>query len=570
MRILMLLSALALWTAFAVSDHYPPWTAFHGEACAFLSLLLLAFGCLGRGAQAVRVPREALIILALALVPWVQHAFGLIQFTGTAWLFSLYVCALSLAWCVGAACFDARDPFAGKAFLTVVLISAVTTAGINLYQALGEQWLGMWVVSVASGDRSGGNLAQPNHAALLIVVGLLAAVHAFERRTVGAVTLTSIVVLLSLGLAATQSRAAGVALLWVLFASFWGRRRGGGRFSSWGWVAVVVATFVLGAIFPGLIATIVDPSSSLDRPSFSPERVAVGYRPLHWQILSDAVMERPWLGYGAGEVSVAHTLVGLQHTPVMEWLSYSHNILLDLVVWFGVPIGGAVVLMVLMWFARRCWQVRSTSQWTLAAGIGCFAVFALLEYPHAYAYFVLPCGVAAGLLGPRGVGAHVPAWGALMGAFGISVMLVVTAADYLQVETDFREFRMQQARIGGGEADAQSPRLTVLDQLETMLRAARLRPATGMEAHELDRIKEVATRYLYGAVLSNAALAFGLNDRVEDASLMLRIICHRHHPRYCDETLRHWRDVEVPAHPELEAIPLPGPDERVVWPPRFH
>lgn len=570
MRILILLSAFALWAAFAVSDHYPPWTAFHGEACAFLSLLLLVFGCLAQGARAVRIPREAIIILAFALVPWGQHAFGMIPFTGTAWLFSLYLYGFALAWCAGAACADVPDPFIGKAFLTVVLISAVMTASINLYQALGEEWLGIWIAPVAAGDRSGGNLAQPNHAALLIVIGLLAAVHAFEQRAVGVLALTCILVMLSFGLAATQSRGAGGALLWVLFASLLGRRRAGGRFPSWGWASVVASTFVLGALFPGLVATALDPSFLLDGPSVRPERVAIGYRPLHWRILFDAVTKNPWFGYGAGEVTVAHTLAGLRHPPVMEWLTYSHNILLDLVVWFGLPLGGVVALMASIWFAQRFWQVRTASQWALSAAIGCFGVFALLEYPHAYAYFLLPCGVAAGLLGgARGAVGRVPKWGGGMGALGLVVMLAVTAVDYLKVEADFRELRMQQARIGGGEVDAQAPRLMVLDQLETMLHAARVRPVTGMDVRELDRIKEVATRYLYGAVLSNAALAFGLNGRVEDASLMLHIICHRHHPRYCEETLRHWCDVEVPEHPALGVVELPGADERVVWPPAF-
>lgn len=564
----MLMSAVALWATFVVSDHYPPWMAFHGEACAFFSLLTLALGAWRLRAR-MRVPHEVLIIFAIALVPWGQYAFGLLPFAGTAWLFSIYLCAFALAWCVGALCADATDPFARKAFLIVVLAASVVNAGINLYQALGLDWLGMWVLTVAPGDRSGGNLAQPNHAALLIVVGLLAAVHAFEQRLFGSFTLTVVSVPLIVGLAATQSRAAGLALLWVLSASFLMRRRAGIRFSSWAWGAVAFTVVLLGTVFPGLVTAIMEPSVSVSQAAVSPDRLMVGYRPLHWRILSEAVMERPWLGYGAGGVAGAHTLVGLRHAPVMEWLTYSHSILLDLVVWFGIPLGFVVALISLTWFARRCLQVRSSLQWSVVVAIGCFGVFALLEYPHAYAYFLLPCGVAAGFIGPQRAAFRVPGWAAAGGALWLSVMLAITAVDYIKVETDFRELRMQQARIGEGEVDADVPSLKVLDQLEAMLLAARMRPTAGLDARELDQVKAVAIRYPYGSVLSNAALAFGLNGRADDASLMLRIICHRHHPRYCEETLRHWLEVQVPEHPALEAVELPAPDERVMLPPPF-
>jgi O-antigen ligase len=127
------------------------------------------------------------------------------------------------------------------------------------------------------------------------------------------------------------------------------------------------------------------------------QRLPVGTRLTHWATIIDAIGQRPWFGYGWGQVGVAQQQAALSHGASGEWLSFSHNVVLDLMVWSGVPIGGLVTLGCVYWLYAQVRSCRDAGTLMALSAIAALATHALLEYPLAYAYFLLPLGLLVGM-----------------------------------------------------------------------------------------------------------------------------------------------------------------------------
>lgn len=120
-----------------------------------------------------------------------------------------------------------------------------------------------------------------------------------------------------------------------------------------------------------------------------------------WKETLQLIRANPWTGVGFGDFNFAWTLTPFPERPP-EFFDHCHNIVLQLLVELGIPLGGAVValLAVALWLAyRRAWSVEGPR------GAGYRAAFmmvllvmihSLLEYPLWYAYFLLPAAWAWG------------------------------------------------------------------------------------------------------------------------------------------------------------------------------
>ena len=110
-----------------------------------------------------------------------------------------------------------------------------------------------------------------------------------------------------------------------------------------------------------------------------------------------AIIDKPWFGYGWNQTSVAQTSVTLEY-PLNIWLEYSHNLFLDIIVWTGIPIGISIISIMLIWFWQTYKKINTPNQLLYFLIITAFFIHCMLEYPFAYAYFLLPIGVYIGIL----------------------------------------------------------------------------------------------------------------------------------------------------------------------------
>jgi hypothetical protein len=275
------------------------------------------------------------------------------------------------------------------------LIAALVSAGIGLLQWFG--WAGVvpGVQPTALGEAFG-NLRQRNQYATLQGIGLLALLYGHaDRRGQGLPGAWHLAAaLLALGMAASVSRTG--ALQWVLIGGLALVRRESRGIAVMAWVAygvgVVALPFLLQA-WQGVEAPSLMRRIDAD--------LGCSSRRVLWANVLHLIAQRPWVGWGAGELDYAHFATLYPGARFCEILDNAHNLPLHLAVEFGVPVAAATCGL-LGWLVLRGqpWRERDPARLMAWGVLGAIALHSLLEYPLWYGPFQFAALLAAGLLWP--------------------------------------------------------------------------------------------------------------------------------------------------------------------------
>jgi hypothetical protein len=552
----------AFCIAWLIPGHYFPWTGFQQETAAAVGALLLAVAALAStGMRRLPLPRIAIGVLLLAAVPMLQWAGGQVPYLGDAALSSMYLCAFALT-IVAAAALASRfnDTFAACVF-AAILVGAVISAGIGL-----AQWLQVAfdapMEHMDAGARVYANFTQPNHLASLLGMGIVTAIWFFETRRIGLVGVTLLLVYLFFGVVMTQSRTgwAFVAMLAVWWAL--GRRSANLRSTSFGVAASVLGFVAMTKFWTPLNAYLDTPTATV----LADRATAAGARSINWAVLWDAAWRHPWLGWGWMRVGAAQQAATLDHPPSYEWTSFSHNVVLDLLIWNGLIVGVAACVAIVAWITSRCLRCRDASTWAMLAAGGVLLTHALLEFPHAYAYFLLPLAVFVGFVESRAepradiVATSVSNW-----TFGLTCALMAAllgwvCQEYLAVEEAARTQRLKEAGyVVSGQAPA-SLNVILLDNQRDFLWFRMTEARAGMSKEDLERMRQVNERFMPPAALLRYAIAAGLNGEPAQARRNLKLICHMWPQRNCDEGRTNWALLQA-KFPALRSIDFPSQEE---------
>ena len=290
---------------------------------------------------------------------------------------------------------------ATKAFAAVCMALAATaaiSAVLGLIQVDLSQWTGnSWIAAVVDG-RAAGNLRQANHLGTLLLWSLVAVVWLAEAGYAGGRAMLLLSALFLYGLVLTASRTATIGIVTL---ALWGlldrqlsrpKRR---------WLMLSPLLYGLAWWATSTWAAFGDqPFAGAER--FSTEGDISSSRFGIWSNTLTLISRYPWFGVGWGEFNFAWSLTPFPNRPVL-FFDHTHNLLLQLVVETGVPLGLLVfaLLAYALWQAmRRSWDAggahgamrRAAFMMVLLAGI-----HSLLEYPLWYAYFLFPTLFAWGL-----------------------------------------------------------------------------------------------------------------------------------------------------------------------------
>lgn len=180
---------------------------------------------------------------------------------------------------------------------------------------------------------------------------------------------------------------------------------------------------------------------------------------------------------------------------------------------------------------------------------------AQFEFPHAYAYFLLPAGVMAGLL-PRGrVDVGLPRSAALALLLVAAAATAALARDYIAAEDAWQRVRMQAARIQ--LAPEQEPtRLRWLDPLQALLHQATADPKADMTPAELAAMRTAVARFPGSAGWYRLALMEARHANVAQATRALTLLCAMHPPPVCAKAMSAWR-AQALVDARMAAVPLP-------------
>ncbi len=544
-----LLAALPL--AWLLPNHYFPWLSAWHEGLALA--LLLGAACAARGPALLPWPwaLTGALALASALLQW---SSGRIFFGGDALMVGLYVGAFLLALALGSQLVGSPGtnelPLDALAFVT--LCCALVSVGLALVQWTNALSLGLYGTDLPPGARPGANVSQPNHFCTLAFLGLCSLGLLRERGRVTGVALLLSALFLLMGMVMSASRTGWLqaALLLLLVAAAGRRVRTRIRWPQvTGWVMVyALATLA----WPWLNRVLL-----LSGGRGVAEQIEGGARGPLWLALLDAVSRHPWAGWGWQQVSWAQFTVAPDHAPIQRYFEHSHNLVLDLLLWAGLPVGGLIVVLAATALWRQ-WRGLCDARglWLLAGALG-VVVHAMLEFPLEYAYFLLPVGVALGAghaLGPAGRGLWLSRRVLqAVGAVGLTCFAAV-AVEYLQAEQNHRLLRLETAGIGTRGIETPAVQLRLLTQLSAFLAYAREEARPGLNAVEMERAEQVAQRFAYPPVMFRFALIAALNGQPEKAQQTLVRICYMHLPARCDEAREAWLALRQ-RYPQLPPMP---------------
>ena len=183
----------------------------------------------------------------------------------------------------------------------------------------------------------------------------------------------------------------------------------------------------------------------------------------------------------------------------------------------------------------------------------------LLEYPLAYAYFLVPVGLAMGIVEESSTTRwHIRLSPWLLRTFAalLGGLFLWVAADYLKIEEEFRDLRFELARIGPVRQEKRDNGEHTLNQLAALMKFYRTEARPGMETAELAWMRKVSLRYAYPPVLLRMALAEALNERPDSARETLALLCQIHAPRRCQEARDSWAILQE-RYPQLMQVTAP-------------
>lgn len=549
--LLVALGLVGLFLGWNMPNHYPLWTSFHGELAAALGLSLLLGGLLwprpAAVAERLPMPRAGYIWLPVALLPLAQFAAGSFNFRGDAVIGLLYGVGAALALYIGAL-WTAQSGRAAvlRRMWTTVLIGALAAFAVAFSQWLRIEPGGWWATRLIQ-TRPFANFGQPNQFALLMVWGVVAAAALFEtRRIEHRATLALVAFAFGLGIVISQSRSALVAS--VLVAALWFATRG--RVASRLRRRDVALAIAVGALLhfglPAIEAQLGLAVSAV-RPTFD-----AGPRELIWRHFSAAIAEHPWLGYGFGQGVAALSEVATRVAPSRNTI-YAHNVVLDLATWYGLPVAlalcGALGAWMLGWLRRSVNPAFDAQRHLVLAVWLALVVQSMLEYPFAYAYFLLPAALLAGAISPlpEGVdaqhgtpGVRAARWVIALAAVTFALFATL-AVEYLRLEEDFRMYRFERYGFENLPAHAALDDPIVLDQLAALNASARIVPRRGMPQQQIEQLHVLARRFHLLPTRVDYAKSLWLNGRMAEAENEVQIIRGVYHPAEFARIERDWR-----------------------------
>jgi hypothetical protein len=420
---------------------------------------------------------------------------------------------------VGAFAEKTKPGKAIEALLVAIVLASMVSVGMQLYQWLSLSGAESWILPLAE-TRPFANLAQPNQLATFLLWGLTAVAWAALHNKLGPAVALFVALFLLFGVALTQSRTAILTIFLLLGMTCYWRKL---------WPAsneVVKVAAALAAYF-GACLLLIEPISTallLEKPFNAVTRIAGP--DIRWDVLKlfiDAALQKPWLGYGWTTLAPAQLAVAENHPSLGGIFQQSHNLFLDLILWLGIPMGGAVSVGLTAWFIGHLRRVACAKDALLVMFLLVVAVHAMLELPLHYAYMLLPAGLVAGTLDARlsapvllhtGRRVMVAIW--LMAA----VLLAAITRDYLLIEADFQALRFERAYNMAPPKNP--PRILVLSQLAEFIRFGRSAANAGMSQAQLNEMRDASEVFPSPSNLYLYTAALAMNGRADEARLRMR------------------------------------------------
>lgn len=382
-----------------VSHAYPLTTFYQEWWSALLGLLAMTLLLASDYWIKPAIPRIAQLPIALMIVVLLQWLLDMVAYFDQVLLYVMYLLFAALLMLLGARLRDCFGLLKLSHLLAMVLLLGAelnTLVGVlqhyNWHTPLGS------VIVVKMSAVVYGNLAQPNHFANYIALGMISLGFLFQQKKLKPLYVTLLAVPMLFVMTMSASRSSWLyLLLMAAMAWAWSRRDASLKpllhyslllIAGFGLMHWVVQLQVMAAE-TGNINTV---GRLLNKEETGDIRLYL------WHEAGLMFMHSPLLGVGFGQFAWQHfqILPELKQSNILGLYNNAHNLIMQLAAETGIA--GLLILFVSLgvWLKAACRATLDAAHWWGYAILGVLAIHSLLEYPLWYSYFL---AVAALLLG---------------------------------------------------------------------------------------------------------------------------------------------------------------------------
>lgn len=378
--------------------HTYPWVTFSSELASFgaafavMTLFLI---------KEIKIPRPEILMLIIVLLPLLQFCFGLILDFSVAFLSFAYLFTFWLMMLCG---YNLSLQAENREKLMIGFSLVVLIAGLLSSFMAVVQWLNLesyiYGIMGLRGNRPYANFGQPNNLSTFLVMGLMGGLYLYEKSKASPWLLIPSSLILLFTITLTQSRTAWIVCIFFFFYWIYKQHKNNPHFNFpklllWTALYLVIAGYLLPYLTQFMTSHldtgVTHTASIIQRAGSGHERLGM------WMQILHAIAERPWLGYGWNQTSIA-VVESIEFNTVQVWFNSAHNIILDLLIWNGVPLGVLIIGYLSLWLLWLNKTAKDSTSIIAILMVCAILIHAMLEFPQRYAYFLLPMGFLLGLI----------------------------------------------------------------------------------------------------------------------------------------------------------------------------
>lgn len=504
--------------------HTYPWVTFSSELASFGAALAIVTLFL---IKEIKIPRPQILMLGIVLLPLFQFCFGLIIDFSVAFLTFAYLFAFLLMMLGG---YNLSLQAENREKLMIGFSLLVLVAGLLSSFMAVVQWLNLesylYGIMGLRGNRPYANFGQPNNLSTFLVMALMGGLYLYEKRKASLWLLipSSLIMLFTITL--TQSRTAWIVCIFFFFYWIYKQHKNNPRFNFpklllWtslyfliaGYLLPYLTQFMTSHLDTGVTHT----ASIVQRAGSGHERLGM------WMQILHAIAERPWLGYGWNQTSIA-VVESIEFNTVQVWFNSAHNIILDLLIWNGVPLGVLIIGYLSLWLLWLNKTAKDSTSIIAILMVCAILIHAMLEFPQRYAYFLLPMGFLLGL-----IQAQTPQLkGITIQKKVVRCVWLISVIVLLLIWRDYKLFQDNSRLIFKGKQPTEeilgSSRILLLTQFQKRLDWIALDPKTRFSEAQLSEFAEMVKNKATPYNLKKFAQVLVYNQQNKEAEKYLYIL----------------------------------------------
>lgn len=380
--------------------HQYPLTTFYQEWWSALLGILALMSLVARDFwRQPEIPRIVQLPVMLLVVVLLQSALGKMAYFDQSLLYALYLLFAALLMMLGA---RLRDCFGLAEMAPVLAVFLLIGAELSALAGVLQHY--RWdmplspLIVMKTSSSVFGNLAQPNHFANYVALGLVSLGLLLQRQWLKAGHVAALAAPLLFVMTLSGSRTSWLYLLIVAGLAWWWARRDAAQRPLLRYSLLLIAGF--GAMHLAVqLPFMAGAGSSVDTVQrLFGDGGSGSIRLYLWREAGLMFLQSPWLGVGFGQFAWQHfqLLPVLQQGNITGLYNNAHNLVFQLAAEAGIAGLLALFGSLGIWLYGLRRAAQSAAHWWGHAALGVLAIHSLLEYPLWYAYFV---AVAAFLLG---------------------------------------------------------------------------------------------------------------------------------------------------------------------------